>query len=53
MFNNAEDPCQLLNLAGRRQYKETSEELRKLLEELIAHSGDPVPEINPARLLYP
>ena len=53
MFNNAEDPCQLLNLAGRRQYKETSEELRKLLKGLIAHSGDPVPEINPARLLYP
>jgi len=53
IFNNAEDPSQLLNLAGRRQYKETSEELRKLLKELIAYSGDPVPEINSARLLYP
>ena len=53
MFNNAEDPCQLLNLAGRRQYKEKSEELRKLLKELIAYSGDPVPEINSARLFYP
>jgi arylsulfatase A-like enzyme len=53
MFNNTADPAQLVNLAGRVAYKEKAAELRAELEELIAFSGDPKPEILPAQLLYP
>jgi hypothetical protein len=53
MFNNAADPSQLLSLTGRAGYKEKTLELRNQLKELIAYSGDPVPEIIPARLFYP
>jgi arylsulfatase A-like enzyme len=53
MFNNAADPSQLLSLTGRAGYKEKTLELRDELKELIAYSGDPVPEIIPARLFYP
>jgi len=53
MFNNAADPSQLLSLAGRVGYKEKTLELRDELKELIAYSGDPVPEIIPGRLFYP
>jgi arylsulfatase A-like enzyme len=53
MFNNAADPSQLLSLTGRIGYKEKNLELRNQLKELIAYSGDPVPEIITARLFYP
>ena len=53
LFNNAVDPSQLVSLAGRIGYQEKTLELRKLLKELIAYSGDPVPEISAARFLYP
>ena len=53
MFNNAADPSQLVSLAGRIGYREKTLELRNLLKDLIAYSGDPVPEITPGRLLYP
>jgi hypothetical protein len=42
-----------LSLAGRVGYKEKTLELRDELKELIAYSGDPVPEIIPGRLFYP
>jgi arylsulfatase A-like enzyme len=52
MYNNASDPAQLVNLAGRQPYIKQAEELRTQLLEMIIDSGDPAPQISPAPL-YP
>lgn len=52
MYNNASDPAQLVNLAGRVEYREDAARLRTLLEEMIVASGEPRPEIK-AATLYP
>jgi arylsulfatase A-like enzyme len=52
MYCNASDPYQIVNLAGREEYKEQAAMLRDRLLNFIAQSGEPRPEIKPARL-YP
>ena len=52
MYDQRNDPNELVNVAGRKEYREKAEELRGELEKLIVASGDPDPEIVPAKL-YP
>jgi arylsulfatase A-like enzyme len=52
MYNNASDPAQLVNLAGRAPFVKQAEELRAQLLQMIIDSGDPLPQISPAPL-YP
>jgi arylsulfatase A-like enzyme len=52
MYDQRADPNELVNLAGRMEYKEKAAELRKQLLELLAYAGEPTPEIIPAKL-YP
>ena len=52
LYDQRNDPHELVNLAGRKEYRALSEELRGELKKLIAASGDPEPEIVPAKL-YP
>jgi arylsulfatase A-like enzyme len=52
MYNNFSDPAQLVNLAGRVEYRAAAKELRQKLEDSIVASGEARPEISPARL-YP
>ena len=46
------DPDQMINLAGRKEYRTKSEDLRKQLIKLMAAAGEPEPNILPAKL-YP
>jgi arylsulfatase A-like enzyme len=52
MYDNASDPAQLVNLAGRQPYAKQADELRAQLLQMIIDSGDPTPHISPAPL-YP
>jgi arylsulfatase A-like enzyme len=52
MYDQRNDPHELVNLAGRKEYRETADELREELKKLIVASGEPEPEIVPAKL-YP
>ena len=52
MYDQRNDPHELVNVAGRKEYRETAEQLREELKKLIVASGDPEPEIVPAKL-YP
>ena len=52
MYDQRNDPNELVNLAGRKEYRETAEKLREELKGLIVASGEPEPEIVPAKL-YP
>ncbi|MEO6964677.1 MAG: sulfatase-like hydrolase/transferase, partial [Acidobacteriaceae bacterium] len=52
MYNNYDDPAQLLNLAGRQPWKQEAAQLREELLAMIVDSGEPKPTITPARL-YP
>jgi arylsulfatase A-like enzyme len=52
MYNNADDPAQLVNLAGRTQYLEVATDLRNRLLSLIEESGEPRPMIALAKV-YP
>jgi arylsulfatase A-like enzyme len=52
MYDQRNDPHELVNVAGRKEYRETAEQLRGELKKLIVTSGDPEPEIVPAKL-YP
>ncbi len=52
MYDQRNDPHELVNLAARKEYRETAEQLREELKKLIVASGDPQPEIVPAKL-YP
>ncbi|HIE08473.1 MAG TPA: DUF4976 domain-containing protein, partial [Armatimonadetes bacterium] len=46
------DPHELVNLAGRVEYKEVAEELRERLKERMVEAGEGRPEIKPAKF-YP
>lgn len=52
MYNNFDDPAQLVNLAARVPYLKDAEMLRGKLLDAIAASGEPRPTITPATL-YP
>lgn len=52
MYSQRDDPSELINLAGRKEYRANAEELRGRLMKLIASAGEPEPEIRPAPL-YP
>jgi arylsulfatase A-like enzyme len=52
LYDQRADPHELVNLAGRKEYRQTADELRERLKKLIIASGEPEPEIAPAKL-YP
>ncbi len=52
MYDQRNDPHELVNLAGRKEYRKKADELRAQLTKLIVDSGEPVPQIEPAHL-YP
>jgi arylsulfatase A-like enzyme len=52
MYDQRNDPHELVNLAGRKEYRAIADELRDQLKKLIAESGEPEPEIVRAKL-YP
>jgi arylsulfatase A-like enzyme len=52
LYDQRNDPHELVNLAGRKEYRETAEKLRAQLKELLARAGEDVPEVVPAKL-YP
>ncbi|HVU46497.1 MAG TPA: sulfatase-like hydrolase/transferase [Terracidiphilus sp.] len=52
MYDQGNDPHELVNVAGRKEYRSKAEELREQLKKLIVASGEPEPEIVPAKL-YP
>jgi len=52
LYDQRNDPHELVNLAGRKEYRATAEQLRGELKKLIAAAGEPEPEIVPAKL-YP
>jgi arylsulfatase A-like enzyme len=51
-YDQRADPHELINLAGRKEYREKADELREQLKKLLAAAGEPEPEIVPAKL-YP
>lgn len=51
-YDQRADPHELVNLAGRKEYRAKAGELRNQLKKLIAAAGEPEPEIVPAKL-YP
>ncbi len=52
LYDQRNDPHELVNLAGRKEYRETADGLRDQLKELMAQAGEDQPEIVPAKL-YP
>jgi arylsulfatase A-like enzyme len=52
MYDQRNDPDELVNLAGRKEYREIADGLRQELQKLIVASGEPEPKIEPAKL-YP
>jgi len=52
LYDERNDPHELVNLAGRKEYREVASQLRGRLKKLIVASGEPEPEIVPAKL-YP
>lgn len=52
LYDQRNDPHELVNLAGRKEYRAVAETLREELKKLIVASGEPEPEIVPAKL-YP
>jgi arylsulfatase A-like enzyme len=52
MYDERADPNELVNLAGRKEYRSKADELREQLKKLLTAAGEPEPEIVPAKL-YP
>jgi arylsulfatase A-like enzyme len=52
MYDQRADPNELVNLAGRKEYRAKADELCEQLKRLIVDAGEPEPEILPAKL-YP
>ena len=52
MYDQRADPSELVNLAGRKEYRARADELREQLKELLTGAGETAPEIVPAKL-YP
>jgi arylsulfatase A-like enzyme len=51
-YDQRADPHELVNLAGRKEYRVRADELREQLKKLMTTAGEPEPEILPAKL-YP
>jgi arylsulfatase A-like enzyme len=52
LYDQRNDPHELVNLAGRQEYREKAAELRTELQALLDYAGEGSPEIKPAPL-YP
>jgi arylsulfatase A-like enzyme len=52
MYDQRADPAELVNLAGRTEYRAQADELRAQLLEMIAYAGEPAPTIVRQKL-YP
>jgi len=52
MYDLAADPHQLVNLAGRREYRAMAARLRERLKVRMVEAGEAEPQIVPARF-YP
>jgi arylsulfatase A-like enzyme len=52
VYDQGNDPHELVNLAGRKEYREVAEGLRDQLKELMAQAGEAEPQVEPAKL-YP
>jgi arylsulfatase A-like enzyme len=52
LYDQRNDPHELVNLAGRKEYREKSDELRDELKRLMVAAGEADPDIVPAKL-YP
>jgi arylsulfatase A-like enzyme len=52
LYDQRNDPHELVNLAGRKEYRAVAEKLCGELKKLIVAAGEPEPEIVPAKL-YP
>ena len=52
LYDQRNDPHELVNLAGRREYLEIAKDLRRELLKLLEFAGEGSPEIHPAPL-YP
>ncbi len=51
-YDQRADPHELVNLAGRQEYRSQASELSRQLKKLMVAAGEPEPEIVPAKL-YP
>ena len=51
-YDQRADPHELVNLAGRKEYRAKAAELREQLKKLMVAAGEAEPEIVPAKL-YP
>jgi arylsulfatase A-like enzyme len=52
IYDQRADPHELVNLAGRKEYRVKADELREQLKKLLAKAGEPEPQIESAKL-YP
>jgi arylsulfatase A-like enzyme len=52
IYDQRADPHELVNLAGRKEYRVKADELREQLKKLMVSAGEPEPEIVTAKL-YP
>ena len=52
LYDQRNDPCELTNLAGRKEYEDVSKQLWGELLQLLAEAGEQAPELRPAPL-YP
>jgi arylsulfatase A-like enzyme len=52
LYDQRADPHELVNLAGRQEYRSQASELSQQLKKLLVAAGEPEPEIVPAKL-YP
>ncbi len=49
-YDECGDPNEIVNLAARKEYRKQADELRDELKKMIVASGEPEPEIVPAKL---
>jgi arylsulfatase A-like enzyme len=52
LYDQRNDPYELVNLAGRKEYRQTADELRAQLLEMLKAAGESTPEIKPAPLYH-
>ena len=52
LYDQRADPHELVNLAGRKEYRQKADELREQLKKLLVAAGEAEPEIAQAKL-YP
>jgi arylsulfatase A-like enzyme len=52
LYDQRADPHELVNLAGRKEYRTQADDLNGKLKKLMVAAGEPEPEIVPAAL-YP